>query len=302
MNNMEPSINKSFYFNNLDYCCVSGENNFFSDFTDDNFFDLKDDSLIKDRTYKCPICFQYPIIHYSNNIDIEVTCSCYNKKRMTIDEFLNPKEKSFKNNLLSFSLDREDSFYEKNDIDNKSKNKCTIHQKKFKYYWNDCEINLCKDCFKNHKFHKIHNFTKYIRDNESVIKQIKAKLLSCLLKYLNKSISSFLSYESEEEKQTLKDKYIKLFKTDNNNLIKISGKKLKNFYIFSNLIIDEALNNPNIIHCYNIQNLLEFLKKNEQNFDIKINLIDKNKIIDPNIESYYKESQDKLFDEILSKF
>ena len=62
------------------------------------------------------------------------------------------------------------------------------------------------------------------------------------------------------------------------------------------------MNNPNIIHCYNLQNLLEFLKKNEQNFDIKINPIDKNKIIDINIENYYKELQDNLFDEILSKF
>ena len=123
-----------------------------------------------------------------------------------------------------------------------------------------------------------------------------------LFNYFNRSILSNLSFESKEEKQTSEDKYIKLFKTDNSYLIKISGKKLKNFYILSNLIIDEALNNPNIIHCYNIQNLLEFLKKNEQNFDIKINLIDKNKIIDPNIENYYKESQDKLFDEILSKF
>ena len=130
-------------------------------------------------------------------------------------------------------------------------------------------------------------------------------LLKNISEYLSISLSSNLSYESEEEeeKQALKkDKYIKLFKINNSNIIKISGKKLKNFYILSYLIIDEALNNPNIIHCYNLQNLLEFLKKNEQNFDIKIDLNDKNKIIDPNIENYYKESQDNLFDEILSKF
>ena len=299
---METLLSESFDFNPLIKFLDSGENNFCLDFTHNNFFDLKDDSLIKDRTYKCPNCLQYPIIHYCDNIDIEVTCSCYNKKRMTIEEFLNP----FIDNLLSFSLDRKESFYEKiNQIYNKLTNKCIFHQKKFKYYCNDCELNICEDCFENHNFHNIHNFENYITDNKIIIKIVNKKINEKLYKFFYESVSSIMSYESEEEeeKQSLnKDKYIKLFKVDNNNLIKISESKLKHFYILSNLIIDEALNNPNIIHCYNIQNLLEFLKKNEENFEIKINLIDKNKIIDPNIENYYKESQDKLFDEILSKF
>jgi hypothetical protein len=172
---METLLSESFDFNPLIKFLDSGENNFCLDFTHNNFFDLKDDSLIKDRTYKCPNCLQYPIIHYCDNIDIEVTCSCYNKKRMTIDEFLNPIEKSFNNNLLSFSLDREDSI-NKEKKNNKSKNKCPIHQKKFKYYCNDCELNLCEDCFENHNCHNIHNFTNYIRDNESIITRIKTKL------------------------------------------------------------------------------------------------------------------------------
>ena len=48
--------------------------------TDNNFFnkdfDLTDDSLISGRTYQCPNCLQYPIIHYCDNINIEVTCTC----------------------------------------------------------------------------------------------------------------------------------------------------------------------------------------------------------------------------------
>lgn len=126
------------------------DNNFFN-----NDFDLTDDSLISGRTYQCPNCLQYPIIHYCDNINIEVTCTCYNKKRMTINEFLDPIGNPFKSSLLSFSLYLEDYIKKERKEYNESRNTCIIHKKKFKYYCNDCELNLCEDCFENHNFHNL---------------------------------------------------------------------------------------------------------------------------------------------------
>ena len=96
---MESFINESFLFNDIYLLNESRKNNYL------------DDSLIKDRNYLCPNCFLFPFIRFHDKFEIEVTCSCHYSKRMTIDEYLNPIENNCNNNLLSFSLDREDSFY-----------------------------------------------------------------------------------------------------------------------------------------------------------------------------------------------
>jgi len=189
------------------------ESSFYEDFDfeynliNNNLNNKTDDSIISHRSYFCHDCHQFPIIHYLDNLNLEVTCSCYKCKRMTIDEILNPKKNIFNSTIFSSS-------YSDDNINNELKN-CTFHQKQFEYYCFDCEFNFCEDCLENHIFHSIKNITKYIRDNECTIYETLTKLFTLLSNYINESFSSNLSYnseEEEEEKQALKkDKYIKLF-------------------------------------------------------------------------------------------
>ena len=241
-----------------------------------------------DIHYRCPKCFNFPLIEFiDNNEEIIIyTCACYEKKRLKVKDLFF-KDKDYKKNYLSFP---EDNNIILDNINNQRKEeiigyKCTKHKSEinksiennnFEYYClnKSCGRNLCKDCIEEHLI-KRHDLFVFDYENFETLKKIKEILK---FEYNNKkenviefenesnmSLSEFEKLISEDvEIQKNNNKY-KIIKTPKNTFKIIkkcdNDNMHKNIIELINIIINDYLNYPNYLHFVNIDNIHRFLIK-----------------------------------------
>ena len=116
---------------------------------------------------------------------------------------------------------------------------CNKHNKQYNKYCNNCKINICELCVKEHSNHEIINYEDIIFNINDIINQKNE---------LKKSIDEF-------------NKDVKVIKEKNDEGNKLS----ENFEIYFNLF-DKIINNyiKKSIDYQTIQNLIEFKKYNQQ--------------------------------------
>ena len=109
----------------------------------------------ENKYFLCKECKTTPSLKFKTLIDIIYSCKCKEKKNipLSINSLIQEKEYIFK---------KEDN------KDNKGIYlKCNKHEKKFKYYCSIHEIDLCEDCFKEHKCEK--NNIKNLDEEKSIL-------------------------------------------------------------------------------------------------------------------------------------
>ena len=189
----------------------------------------------------CPICKIIPKI-FINELSNEITYIC-----------LSPTEKYKKRNypLNYFNNSSNSNIITKNDININIK--CISHNKKYNYYCNFCEENLCNDCINKNIENKNNHFEhdvielKMISPTGSNINK-KKRILESLKKNLNKANLIFEEYISKIKKIWNKIYY------NQNNLIEYK-QKIIDTYI-------QIENNYNSINNLNqIFNQVKFINK-----------------------------------------
>ena len=189
-----------------------------------------------DIHYRCPKCYNFPLIKFLNKDIISYKCGCIeNKKNVKIkDLFI--KEKKY----MTFLNDSKSDNIESDKIEKMNQNigfKCTSHSSiennEFRYYCLKCNENLCRDCVQNHIFQKKANYFLHdliIFDFQNIEIYQKVKEIQDKLELENKSdndknISSLLVDSDTAEKTKEKtEEYKKIIKVDDNQC-KIITKK-----------------------------------------------------------------------------
>ena len=180
----------------------------------------------------CPTCELIPKI-LINELTEEITYICPPSK----DE-LNEKKKIYSLNYFS-----KNNTFNKNVININTK--CSLHNKKYSYYCNSCEINLCSDCKNlnkddlkiNHSEHDIIEL-KLISPTGSSINK-KRRILESLKKNLNKANLIFEEYISQI-------KFLwKKFYSKHNNLIEYKQRIIDTYTNIENNY--NSINNLNEI-------------------------------------------------------
>ena len=102
--------------------------------------------------YRCPKCYNFPLIQFLDRENINYKCACIDKKRMKIKELFKKEA-----NFLTFLNEPKSNNNEKDETEKKNEKigfKYTSHhstkENKFRYYCITCNENLCKECIQNH--------------------------------------------------------------------------------------------------------------------------------------------------------
>ena len=208
------------------------------------------------KHYFCAGCHKFPFIKFcKDRKKIRFTCSCFNNKKIPIEELF--KINSNKDNLpILFS---ENNSY----INIENELLCKKHNKKFKCFSKLFLNNYCEDC---------DQFKINIYDNDIIrfddIK-IEEKKIEELIEKINdnKVISEKISEEASHNN-------IKLSKNNDNIDVNLSEEEEKRFKKLIFIIIDDYQSYPNFSHYFNIKNLLYFFKIEDKPIDEKGNLDD----------------------------
>ena len=162
---------------------ILNSNKFYGSFLD-NLTKTKNNSSMSFNSYTTPIvqkysehylcitCKKFPLIEFYNDYKyIKYTCSCFNNKKFLITNLI---DNSLSNILLSTSM---------NNFDDINLNSigiiCNQHKIKFNYFCQNCNQNLCKECFENHsKVHYIINFDILKKYEDNKVKMIKENILN----------------------------------------------------------------------------------------------------------------------------
>ena len=227
---------------------------------------------LKNNLLFCPICKLIPKI-IINELTEEITYICSTKTKKTYS--LN----YFNNNVDTFT---------KNDININTK--CSLHNKKYVFYCNSCETNLCPDCKLGNKNdikikHISHDILelKIISPTGSNINK-KKRILESFKKNLNKANLIFEEYISQikflwkkiyskhnnliEYKQRIIDTYINIENNYNsiNNLNEILNEIKfinKPFDFLSEVILNKSVRNT----IKKLENIFEIKNYGQSNVD-----------------------------------
>jgi len=252
---------------------------------DDSLAGLKIATIEEPRNhYVCTKCHKFPFIKFcKNRKDVKLTCSCFNNKKISIEELFKIINKRGVNFLSETNLS----------VDVENYCICNEHYKKFKGFSKFFLNNYCEDCF-NYK-NEINN-NDIIRFDEI---KIEEKKISKIIENLNdnKDISEEISEEISNN-----SKSYKLFQNIDKYLLKEEEIRFKELI---DVIINDYKNYPNFSHFFNIKNLLYFfnignkLTEKDENI-INDNFIEKN---EPIIIEYINNvsNKTKLFSKIFVK-
>ena len=201
--------------------------------------------------YICSNCLTFPKISFLNQNKINIKCNCENKNRelsiKDINEFITHKDlNSITNNNII----------------------CNEHNQKFAYFCQNCEKNLCQFCQKN-----------CFLNNHKIFNIIDIKLLNQIIPIKKKIMErQKIKYEKKNETEfNFEDNNTIILVRENDYLIKKQKKEEKEISIdleslldsdidieeeylyFFFIIINDYINYPNIIHNYNVKNIIKFM-------------------------------------------
>jgi len=232
--------------------------------------------------YFCINCNKFPFIKFcKDRKNIRFTCSCFNNKKILIEEFL--KIFFIEDNLLIFIS--KINLY----INIKDKLICKDHKKKFKGFSKIFLNNYCEDCYEYKNGIRDNDVIKFdgIRIEENKIKELIEKIND------NKDISEEIS-----EEISYNIKFI-------NKYMLLSKDEYKSFKILIYIIINDYKNYPNFIHHSNIKNLLYFFNIEEESIEKEKNIMNDNLFEnnEPIIIEYINNisNKTKLFSKIFVK-
>ena len=212
--------------------------------------------------YFCKNCSNFPSIEFINFTEVYIKCACLNskKRKMFIEEFLDPKKSNiiFLNNNI---VEENNDIIDKLNNNKKYNLKCYMHENKhkFRFYCIECLKNICKECCQEH-LGDSHNLITFDFENCEAKKKVIEiqKMLNLLQKkiednLLNDDIKGFL-FENNSK----------------NSFMKKPKIYLENFIKLCNIIILDYSKYPNYSHFYNIENIYRFLIKQLKNAVCKI--------------------------------
>ena len=247
-------------------------------------FETNIESINNYNHYFCIECHKFPFIKFcKNKKNVRLTCSCFNNKKISIEELFN---------LISIKNINSTYSSEANKINIKNEVICNEHNTKFKGFSKFFLNNYCEDCAQ---------YKNEIYDNDIIrFDDIKLDKIEELFETINDNncISDELSEQLSEE---ISDNII-FNKFNKSTYEKISKNEEKRFKELVNIIINDYKYYPNFTHFFNIRNLLYFFNienkpiQNEGN----INLIEKK---EPIIIEYINDGTKKikLFSKIFVK-
>ena len=129
---------------------------------------IKENIFHKYNSYCCHLCSTLPEILYYNegNGTVKLKCKKHGEIAIKINEYMEKMKKWEKNSEI------------------KLKNYCTLHNKEYGYYCQDCQENICKKCLKELSIHE--NHIKYeirsLNPSNTEISLIKERISICLQK------------------------------------------------------------------------------------------------------------------------
>lgn len=192
----------------------------------------------------CPICKLIPKI-YLNELTNEITYIC---KSSDSQQY---KKKTYP---LSYFNINQDLLTQSNINLNTT---CILHNKRYNYYCNTCELNICIDCINSNNMKNIENKNNHLEHDIIELKLIsptgssinkKRRLLESLKKNLDKANLIFKEYISK-----IKQKWNKIYNIQN-NLIEFKQKIINTYTQFENNY--NSINNLNQIF-----NQVKFINK-----------------------------------------
>jgi hypothetical protein len=206
----------------------------------------KENKINQNNCLLCPICKLIPKI-FLNELSNEITYFC----AISSPDSVKCKNRTYPLNYFN----NYSNILSKNEININTK--CFIHNKKYNYYCNYCEINLCLDCLnnnlKNNEVNKNAHFEhdiielKLISPTGSNINK-KKRILESLKKNLNKANLIFEEYISK-----IKQIWNKIY-YNQNSLIEFKQKIIDTY--------EQIENNYNSINNLNqIFNQIKFINK-----------------------------------------
>ena len=243
---------------------ISKRNTYTTPDIDSYFSKRENENTIFNNTYFiCKKCFKIPCIKFIDFKTIKIKCGDCKKQIINLNNFIQNYSKKLEkiNEIKDF-------------INNHLK--CNKHQKKFKYYCEACNQDICKDCLlkKSHKRHNLKLFDFLIFDFNIKMKTIFTKIndnenknkdLYYLVKVIN---SNYQKYQSYNVFKTVKNIYnFLLFNTEGvSNNVPIKEVKITNIKEINNI------NNPYLITSIIISNqiikLEEICKADLVNLDV----------------------------------
>ena len=234
--------------------------------------------------YFCNDCNKFPFIKFcKDRKNVRLTCSCFNNKKISIEELFNKIYN--KNSRAEFLF--ESTLNTGNDF------KCEKHKKIFKGFSKYFLNNYCEDCY-FYIYEKYYNdIIKFdeIRIEDSKIEEIIKKIND------NKDLFEEISEEASNN--------FKLIEIKENTLKSLLEEEYKRFTILINIIINDYKKYPNFIHFFNIKNLLYFFNIEDESNEKEENIMNDNLIEnnEPIIIEYINNisNKTKLFSKIFVK-
>jgi len=193
--------------------------------------------------YFCTKYLKFPFIKfYKDRKNIRLTCSCFNNKKVLIEDLFSFENKYNllikNNNLFTTTINSNEGnneIIENNFI-------CKEHKKKFEGFSINYMDNYCPSCYKiKDNSSSIINFNDIEIDNGKILQ-------------LFEKINEHYDYDIDNINN------IKIFKNYDSYYGQLSLNEEKRFKQLINIIINDYINYPNFSHFLNIQNLFRFFK------------------------------------------
>ena len=171
-----------------DFIEVPQENNieFLNDVNENN---NRENIKIKFKIKKiiCQECNNFPKIYLNDDrYTIKLICNCKEYENMEIDYF-----------MKNFVIEEEENDNNSNKIHFDNYCKCEKHlEKKYAYFCNDCEENLCNECYTEKKSHSMHTIINF--NGNELMKKI-SEITKKLKDLSDHNSSNFISSEKEKK-------------------------------------------------------------------------------------------------------
>ena len=229
----------------------------------------------------CKKCNKVPRIEFVNLNILNYFCTCHEDKNLGIDII---KEKS----ITEFENDKDDVT---------KYLKCQIHHKKYHYYCNYCNVNLCRECLSKqtvHRYHVLYYFDLHIFEiNEMIyniylildskklnMENIKYSIIEEILFLFSIIVKDFINYPNYSHFKIIKNalNFFRIFfsNAENNKIINDLEIEKKLIISYKNSLFQNKSNAHSIIEIN--------IKRNNFN-DIselcKLDLINLEKLILP---------------------
>jgi len=183
--------------------------------------------------YLCGKCLKFPYIKFCKNKKfIRLNCSCFNNKKILIQDYLQSIEDNYKSFLNSNSYQ-----------DNEKGILCKKHNAKFKGFSKIYLKNYCQSCIDNKN------------NNDFIVKFDNIKIEDKKIEKLLTKINNNNIISNEENDTIIIDKIIN---NEEDGHYELSVEDEINFNYLIKIIINDYKNYPNYSHFFNIINLLYY--------------------------------------------